>query len=243
MLFRSVTGPTGAQGLIGPTGSMGPYGLQGPQGVQGPTGPALYAGYGYYGSFYDTTTQVNSVADADNVITFNTTAEAFNVSIVSGSRITFAKGGTYNIQFSAQFDKKDSGTDNVDVWIDINGTALDWSNTTLSLVGNDAKVVAAWNFIVTVTDNQYIQLHWTSTDTGLRIYAQNASTNPTRPAIPSVILTAVPVANVLQGPTGPSGGPVGPTGPTGSSGPNRRTRATARGGAPLLEQQTTTSSR
>ena len=65
---------------------------------------------GSYGSFYDTTTQINPVANAANSMSFNETAITNGVSL-SGSTNPFntyiktENAGVYDIQFSAQLDK------------------------------------------------------------------------------------------------------------------------------------------
>ena len=142
-----------------------------------------------YGSFYDTTIQTNTTANTAHVMTINTVASANNISIVDGSKITVTNTGIYNIQFSAQFDKTDSGSDDVDIWLRIDGVDVPWSNTRLTSHNNNAKMLAAWNWMMPMNAGQYAQLVWSSADTDMRIYAQTAQTGPTRPAIPSLIVT------------------------------------------------------
>jgi hypothetical protein len=108
------------------------------------------------------------------------------VTVEHGSKITFAQGGTYNIQFSAQADKTDSGNDDFEIWLTKNSRDVDFSNTAVTINGNNAKVVASWNFFVTVSEGDYVELNWASADSDLRLYAQPAGS---RPGIPSVILT------------------------------------------------------
>jgi hypothetical protein len=148
----------------------------------------------YYGSFYSTQTQSNPVADTPMAITYNQTDSANGISIVDGSRITIHNTGIYNLQFSAQLDKTDSGSDDVDIWLRHAGEDVPWSNTKVTLSGNNAKLVASWNFLLdSNTVDQYWELMWSSADTSMRIYAQGAETGPVRPGIPSVILTVTKV--------------------------------------------------
>jgi len=150
---------------------------------------------GYYGSFYDTTTQTATNASvAYSMQLSNTAPETNGISITSGSRITFAYAGVYNIQFSAQLDKTDSSNDLVNIWFAKNGTPIADSNTQITVLGNSGKYLASWNFIVSVTAGQYIEIKWQSPDTNMRLVASAAQTNPTRPAVPSVVVTAVQVA-------------------------------------------------
>jgi hypothetical protein len=178
-------------------------------GIVGPQGPTGATGAGgtvaYFGNFFSTETQTNASVSAANTFTLNSTVDSNGVSIVDGTKVTFAAGsdGTYDLQFSAQFDKTDSGTDEVDVWVSKNGTDLEWSNTTLSLVGNNAKVVAAWNFQLNdVTGGDYFELHWWSPDSAMRVLAIAAGSSPTRPAVPSLILTVAQVTYTQAGAAG-----------------------------------------
>jgi mucin-19 len=147
----------------------------------------------YYGQFWDTTTQNNGGATTANPMTFNT-SDAFNtgVSITVGntSHVVIANPGVYNLQFSAQFAKTDSGQDTVSVWLAKDGVNVADSCTDLDLNNNNARAVAAWNWLVNPTvANTYYQIYWSSADTNMSIFAEGTRINPTRPAIPSVILT------------------------------------------------------
>jgi hypothetical protein len=147
----------------------------------------------WFGSFYDTTTQTNAGIAAVNVCSFDTTVVANGISIVNDTQITFAYPGIYNIQFSAQFDKTDSGDDDVEIWLSQNGSNADWSSTIMTLHANNGRAVAAWNFVVQGNAGDYCELHWHSADADMRLLARAAQTSPLRPAIPSIILTVVPV--------------------------------------------------
>jgi hypothetical protein len=156
---------------------------------------------GSYGSFYDTTNQTNPVANTANSASFNETAITNGVSI-SGSISPFntyiktENAGVYNIQFSAQLDKTDSGTDSVDIWIRKNGIDLLDTATTVTLTGNNDKSVAAWNWFVQSAANDYYQLIWASADTNLRLLAEVSSS--VHPGVPSIILTANRVDQFLS---------------------------------------------
>jgi hypothetical protein len=143
----------------------------------------------YFGSFYSTADQASAGANAANKMTYNATDISNGVSIVSNSRITIANAGVYNIQFSAQLDKTDSGDDIVDIWLCKNGNNVANSNTQTTLTGNAGKHVAAWNFFVQAAAGDYYELCWSSPDASVFLNYVAAQSTPTRPAIPSVILT------------------------------------------------------
>jgi hypothetical protein len=153
----------------------------------------IFDGRSFYGSFYSTQDQTNAGATATNKMTLNTTDIASGVSIVSNSRVTIANAGIYNIQFSAQLDKTDSGDDIVDIWLCKNGSPVANTNTQMTLVGNNGKHVAAWNFVVQASAGDYYEICWHSADTGVFLNYVAAASNPTRPAIPSVILTVTQI--------------------------------------------------
>jgi hypothetical protein len=148
---------------------------------------------GYYGSFYDTTNLLLTSATTAYPLPLNTTAEANGTSIVSGSRITVAHAGVYNIQFSAQLDKTDSNDDMVNIWFAKNGTNIADSNTQFLVQGNNGKHVASWNFVLTLAANDYVQIMLQSPDTSMRVIASGTQSNPARPAVPSSIVTITQV--------------------------------------------------
>ncbi|MBU6287588.1 MAG: hypothetical protein KGS10_05445 [Chloroflexi bacterium] len=231
---QGASGPQGVSGATGPTGPAGPQGSNGAAGATGPTGPQGASGpqgaggdLGYYGSFYDTTDQVAASANTPYAMQLNSTAEYNGVTIANNgsgnpTRITFANAGTYNIQFSAQLHDDGGGGGgghHAYIWLALDGVDVAESNTRVDVANASPYVVAAWNWIVTVTANQYAEIMWQVSSTALRI---ERDTTPT-PDIPSVIATAQQIMYTQVGPTGPAGpqgssGAVGATGPTGPSG-------------------------
>jgi hypothetical protein len=163
-------------------------------------GSSFNTATGSYGSFYDTTTQTNPVGNVPRSMSFNETDITNGVSI-SGSTNPFntyiktENAGIYNIQFSAQIEKTDSGTDVIVIWLRKNGIDLTDSATKLTLSGNGTKVVAAWNWFVSSAANDYYQIIWVSADTGMRLYAEPINDTP---GIPSVILTVNRVDQFLS---------------------------------------------
>jgi hypothetical protein len=146
---------------------------------------------GYYGSFYDTTTQTAAAINTPYAMQLNTTAEANQVGVTSGSRITFNNRGTYNVQFSAQLDQTSGSSHSIYIWLRKNGVDVPNSSSVVVVQGTTAELVAAWNFIVTVLAGDYVQIMWAVSNTAVQIVAAPATAFS--PAIPSVIATAVSV--------------------------------------------------
>lgn len=197
------TGPTGLQGPIGPQGPTGPMGPMGPTGATGPAGPQGSAGgFGSYGSFYDTTSVLLPQDQAVNV-PLNTTALSNGVSIEldefgSPTKIKFDSSGVFNISFSMQLQKSDTGLDTVSIWLAQNGENVDNSSTDISLIDKNeaSRLFAAWNFVVGASGGDYFQLRISATNNlKTTILYAPAQLNPTRPAIPSTILTVNQIGN------------------------------------------------
>jgi hypothetical protein len=163
-------------------------------------GSSFNTATGSYGSFYSTQTQTN-VAGTARSMSLNTTDISNGVSI-SGSTnpyntyIKVENAGVYDIQFSAQVDKTDSGTDEIWIWIRKNGSDISDSATSVQLQGNGAHYVAAWNFFVNAAAGDYFQLMWYSPDANVRLHAEAAF--GVVPGIPSLIVTANRVDQFLS---------------------------------------------
>jgi hypothetical protein len=148
---------------------------------------------GYYGSFYSSVDQTDGVTPF--AIAAENTADAAGVSMelnLDGkkTRMTFANAGTYNIQFSAQLHNKGGGGsgNTVNIWFRLNENNIANSDTKITVPSNAPFVVAAWNFIQSVTAGQYIELIWFTDNNNIILEHEDATA--TSPAIPSVIMTA-----------------------------------------------------
>ena len=184
------TGPTGAKGDTGATGATGPTG---PQGIQGLPGT-----FGSYGTFYSTATQTLTTTNVPIPMTFNQVTPgvggvvASGVSVAEASKVYVDNAGVYNIQFSAQVAKDDAGIDTMDIWLSIEGSAVPWTNTSIT-IDTAKRYVAAWNFIVELAAGQFFQLVYSTADIQMSLLAVPPQTGPTRPGIPSVIITVTQV--------------------------------------------------
>lgn len=141
-----------------------------------------------YGSFCDTTIQTAAAINTAYAMTFNTTEISNGVYIGSPtSRVYVDTHNIYNIQFSAQIDKTLGGVGLVWVWLRKNGVNV--ANTTgqIRIQGNNAEILAAWNYIIELGPGDYIEIMWEVDDTSIELLYEVASA--VHPAVPSVILT------------------------------------------------------
>jgi len=209
---RFVTaGEIGAQGSVGNTGATGAIGPAGPQGIQGVQGVPGTNGFNgengqnginglvpAYGSFRDTTTQQIDAVNTPKAMTFNQITPGVNgvsasgVSVEFGSHIVVARTGTYNIQFSAQLTKTDSGNDIMDIWLRRNGNDVPLSNSEITITAS-LRQVATSNYIIDLAAGDYVQLMYSSADIKTQILAIAPQTNPVRPAGPSISVAVTQV--------------------------------------------------
>ena len=154
-----------------------------------------------YGAFQDSTDQTAANTTTAYAITFDTTDFSNGVTLSNSSRLNVAQAGIYNLQFSIQFTNTTNASQDVDVWFRKNGTNIDKSNSRFGFaprkgVGDPFHIIAALNFFVSLAANDYVEIMWRTTDTGVSIEHYAASSTPTRPAVPSVIATLSFVSNL-----------------------------------------------
>jgi len=153
-----------------------------------------------YGAFQDSTDQVAASTTAAYAVTLNTTDFSNGVTVASNSRITVADAGIWNLQFSIQFKNTTNDGQDVDIWFRKNGTNIANSNSRFHLParksgGDPSHIIAALNFFVEMAANDYIEIMWRTENTGVNIEHFGTSTSPTRPAVPSAIVTMSFVSN------------------------------------------------
>jgi hypothetical protein len=150
-----------------------------------------------YGTFYDTTTQTAAAINTAYAMTFNTTDLSQGVTLGSPtSRVYVDRPNVYNIQFSAQLDKTAGGVGLVWVWLRKNGTNVPDSAGQIRIQGNNAEILAAWNYVVQLNAGDYIELMWEVDDTSVILLADPASA--VHPSVPSVILTVTDNVSSLE---------------------------------------------
>jgi hypothetical protein len=178
-------GPTGPIGPTGATGPLGPTGVIGSTGATGPSGSIYQT---YLLNAFDTTTQTNTTVSR-NAITYNNIADYRGITVTSGSMLKVANSGVYDIQFSVQLEKDSANKNSVEIWLSKNMVDVAWSNTTITVEGSSDRLVAAWNFFLSMDTNEYAQIYWYSSDSTMRLVAASGALTPQRPNIPSIIVT------------------------------------------------------
>jgi hypothetical protein len=154
-----------------------------------------------HGAFQDSTDQVAANTTTAYAITFDTTDFSNGVTLSNSSRLNVEQSGIHNVQFSIQFKNTTNDGQDIDVWFRKNGTDIANSNSRFHVSqrkssGDPSHVIAAMNFFVSLENADYVQIMWRPTNVGVSLEHFDASTSPTRPAVPSVIATVSFVSNL-----------------------------------------------
>lgn len=148
-----------------------------------------------FGSWFSTVDQTAAAINTAYIITVNNQDYEQGIKVVDNSKFKVAESGTYNLQFSAQLQHRTGGGggsgDNIWIWLKKNGSNVANSSTKLYIPTGKYQV-AAWNFIVKLKYDDYLQLSWYVDTTDIAIEANGAS-GPS-PAVPSLIVTMNQIA-------------------------------------------------
>jgi len=154
-----------------------------------------------HGAFHDNTDQVAASTTTAYPVMFSTTDISNGVTLASGSRLTVAVDGVWNLQFSLQLKNVSNDGQDFEIWFRKNGTNIADSNSRFHIParkssGDPSHLIAGLNFFVGLVAGDYVEIvgRVSSTDVSLEHFA--AGTSPTRPATPSAIATMTFVSNL-----------------------------------------------
>jgi hypothetical protein len=159
-----------------------------------PVSAAAEADSAPYGAFQDSTDQTAANTTTAYAVTFNTTDYSNGIYVSNSSRLNVRNYGIYNIQFSFQFKNTSNDGQDVDIWFRKNGTNVASSNSKFYLparknTGDPSHLIAAMNYVLEMNANDYVEVMWRVSDTGVSLEQYPTDTSPTRPATPSTIIT------------------------------------------------------
>jgi len=146
-----------------------------------------------YGAFSDFTSQTTTVNTA-TLMALNTTDFANAVSLQTGSKITVANAGIYNLQFSVQVQNLGNAPYDIFIWLKQNGTDITGSTGKVGLParknpGDPFHDIKGWNYFLSMNAGDYVQIYWSTTNASVTIETYAASGTPTKPSTASVVAT------------------------------------------------------
>jgi len=140
--------------------------------------------------------QTNASITGENLLTYTTVALGNGITVENNSRIKVPCAGEYLVTFTLQVTNRGNTAAEFEVWAKDTGTNYPLSNTRFDVPVRKSSTI--WSHIVpaitgifTVDDpaNDYLEIAWWSDSLDVYLEHYAAGTSPTRPAIPSVILT------------------------------------------------------
>jgi len=142
------------------------------------------------------TDQTNASITGENLLTYDSVSPANGITVTNNSRIKVPCAGQYLVTFTLQVTNRGNVAAEFEVWAKDTGTNFPLSNTRFDVPvrkssGVWSHVVPAITGIFTVDDpaNDYLEIAWWSDSLDVYLEHYAAGTSPTRPAIPSVIMT------------------------------------------------------
>jgi hypothetical protein len=152
------------------------------------------------GTVYYVATSNFAVGSFELSTTFNATGNVNTSATGSGtvtcvSRIYAAEAGDYLFQVSAVTNTSDGSDATMDLWFvkgnlttDLTGTNIAKSNTQCRILST-SEIIVAVPIILDLSAGDFIRLDYRGSTNKAQWRAIGTQTNPTRPAMPSVILT------------------------------------------------------
>ena len=160
------------------------------------SGAASFNGAGIrlpYGAFSSYSSQ-STTANTATLMTLSNTDFSNGVSLDTGSKMTVATAGIYNLQFSVQIQNFDNAPQDMYIWLKQNGTDIVGSTGVVGSVARKSAIdpahdIKGWNYFLSMNANDYVQIYWSPTIATLTIPTYAASGTPTKPSTASVVAT------------------------------------------------------
>lgn len=143
-----------------------------------------------YGSFDSNIDQTLEDPNTATAITVANTLSSNGVSVASGSRLTVAQSGFYQIDAVLQLTSGSSSAKNVYFWLKKNGANVAETTRAITVDTNNGFVPIALKYTISLAASDFVELYWASDSTDVLLDAIAASgTDPNQiPAAPSVLV-------------------------------------------------------
>jgi hypothetical protein len=154
--------------------------------------------WGWWGTFYDTTTQGITSTTTAYVIGINSSdPDNDGVTVTDGSKIVPTTPANYNISLSVQVTNDDTQNHEAVFWFRKNGVDVPYSASTVTVPTKHGGVKGHLIFYVDLAlhfdSGDYMEIMWHATNTDVSVETLPAGTSPVYPVSPSVIVTVVQV--------------------------------------------------
>lgn len=109
------------------------------------------------------------------------------------TKLTTARAGVYNFQFSGQLISSSAGATVAQLWIRRNGTDIGYSSHVYTISGSGVKQEISWNFNIDVGSGGYIEMMWAADSTSVSLSA--IAPSAPYPGTPSAVIAVNFVSN------------------------------------------------
>lgn len=141
--------------------------------------------------------QSSAGTTSENLLSYDTPVFQSGIYVENSTRLRFQYPGQYLIIVNCQFTNRGNSAAEFEMWAKNSGVNYPLSNTRFDIAAR--KSVSIWShqvsvingiFTVTNPETEYLEIAWWSDSTDVFVEHYPAGTSPTRPEIPSIILTA-----------------------------------------------------
>lgn len=139
-----------------------------------------------YGSFDSTSDQTLAAINTPTAVTLDNTLSANGVTLSSGSRLTAAQSGFYQISSVFQLTSNSSSAKNVYFWLRKGGADVADSTRAVTVDINNGFIPISLNYTISLAASEYVELYWAANDVNVTLDAIAAS--GFAPAAPSVLV-------------------------------------------------------
>ncbi len=153
--------------------------------------------YPQYAIAYNLADHTASLANTETLMDFDTPQVQSGITVVDGSKFTVSTPGLYEFVNIAQINRTaSSGTATMYFWMKKNGVDVPNSNNNISITGNalQAATLLDRNLVIVLEAGDYVQFYWSTNDTNMILRYSSPGASPTRPATPSVKVTATRIS-------------------------------------------------
>ena len=136
-------------------------------------------------------------ANTATIIDFDTPTVQSGITLVDGTKFTASTPGLYEFTLICQINRAaSSGTATLYFWAKKNGNDVPNSNNNQSITGNTgtAATLLNKNLVIVLEEGDFVEFYWATTSADMILKYTAAGTSPTRPATPSVKVTAARIS-------------------------------------------------
>ena len=138
--------------------------------------------------------QATAGTTSENLVSYNVPVFTYGVRVENNTQIKFDYPGQYLVTISLQVTNSQNQIKEFELWAKNSGVNYPLSNTRFDVpadkgANSRGHLVANVAGIFTVVNGEYLEIAWWSDGANVKLEHYAAGTNPTRPEIPSVILT------------------------------------------------------